>query len=139
MSSGSELAKLLLLVACILGVLQGLLTFIGGITACFDRNKDVIFKSYCSSMSSIGEIQTVSCLEAQLPPRSSSRTIQEIAGNHIVTTARLIRQIEVGLRESIRIVRFIRMTMMMIILACQEVIPLNLLCLLLLYVVFFGL
>lgn len=35
------LLKKLLLVACILGVLQGLLTFIGGLVACFDRDKDV--------------------------------------------------------------------------------------------------
>eukprot|EP00826_Nyctotherus_ovalis_P040486 TRINITY_DN39_c0_g3_i1.p1 TRINITY_DN39_c0_g3~~TRINITY_DN39_c0_g3_i1.p1 ORF type:complete len:128 (-),score=16.13 TRINITY_DN39_c0_g3_i1:47-430(-) len=35
------LLKKLLLVACILGVLQGVLTFIGGLVACFDRNKDL--------------------------------------------------------------------------------------------------
>lgn len=35
------IAKKLLLVACVLGILQGLLTFIGGMITCFDREKDV--------------------------------------------------------------------------------------------------
>jgi len=39
-----------LVTAGILGILQGLLILIGGIMACLDRNKHVIFKSYCSSM-----------------------------------------------------------------------------------------
>jgi len=54
----SDLAKKLLLIACILGVLQGLLTLVGGIIACFDRNKDVIFKSYCSSIRKIATLST---------------------------------------------------------------------------------
>lgn len=38
---GFDLNKVLLFVACGCGVLQGLLTFIGGIIACFDHNSDV--------------------------------------------------------------------------------------------------
>ena len=122
-----ELVKKLLLIACILGVLQGLLTLIGGITACFDRNKDVIFKSYCSSMTSMSTIGPLaaltvltgmSSLEVQNSPRSGSRKIQEIARKEIVATARLIRRIEVGLRDSIRIVRLLRIKLIMI--ALQE-------------------
>lgn len=36
--------RVLLLIACMLGVVQGLLTLIGGIITCFDRNKDVKLK-----------------------------------------------------------------------------------------------
>jgi len=58
----------------------------------------------------------------------------------IVTTARLIRRIEVGLRDIISFVSLKRMTIsIMMRIAFQERMPINLLCLLLLYVVFFGL
>jgi len=131
-----ELVKKLLLIACILGVLQGLLTLVGNIIACFDRNKDVIFKSYCSSIRKIERVPTR--VKAQNGPESSSRVIQEVAVNKIVTTARLIRRIEVGLRDIISFVRMLRRTIMRRI-AFQDMIPINLLCLLVLYVVFFGL
>jgi len=131
MGLSNELIPKLLLLACILGVLQGLLTFIGGIIACFDRNKDVTFKSHCSSMKAL-----ITKRELIMEPYSLPRRVQ-IAIQKIVTIARLIRQIEVGLRDIISFVSLKRMTMMMI--AFQEVMPINLLCLLLLYVVFFGL
>ena len=126
----SGLVKKLLLIACILGVLQGLLTLVGGIIACFDRNKDVIFKSYCSSMTPMIRIFLVTVIS-----RSSSR---ENLASHQTVNAILKRWIEVGSRESISGVRIVRM-MRMVRDALQEVIPFSLLCLLLLYVVFFGL
>ena len=143
MGLNTELIRKLLIVACIFGILQGLLTFVGGIIACFDRNKDVIFKSYCSSIRKIARVPTR--VKGQQRPGSSSRKVQ-IAIQKIVTIARLIRQIEVGLRESISIVSLKRITItitimirILVVIALQERIPINLLCLLLLYVVFFGL
>jgi len=50
MASDNEGAKTLLLIACIFGALQGLLTLIGGIITSFDSDKSVVFKSYCSSI-----------------------------------------------------------------------------------------
>jgi len=53
-SNGKEILysdiKKALVIAGMLGILQGLLIFIGGIIVCLDRNKDVILKSYCSLM-----------------------------------------------------------------------------------------
>jgi len=46
----SGLVKKLLLIAFILGVLQGLLILVGNLIASFDRDESVIFKSYCSSI-----------------------------------------------------------------------------------------
>jgi len=43
MKFDKELLKKLLLVAGALGAFQGLLTFIGGLVACHDRNNDVLF------------------------------------------------------------------------------------------------
>ena len=37
------LLKKLLKIAAVLGVVQGILTFIGGIIACFDKSSDVLF------------------------------------------------------------------------------------------------
>ena len=133
MGLSHDLIKKLLILACVFGVLQGLLTLIGGIIACFDRNKDVIFKSYCRSMKRV-----LTKRELIMDPYSFSRMTSFLAIHENVTIARLLRRIEVGLRESISIVNLLRRKMMRTI-AFQEVMLINLLCLLLLYVVFFGL
>ena len=59
MASESKGAKILLLIACIFGVLQGLLTFIGGFITSFDSDKNVIFRSYCSSMMRFSDMHGV--------------------------------------------------------------------------------
>jgi len=59
MASDNEGVKILLVIAGIFGVLQGLLIFIGGIVTSFDSDKDVIFKSYCSSMMTLSDIHGV--------------------------------------------------------------------------------
>ena len=146
----SGLVKKLLLIACILGVLQGLLTLVGGIIACFDRDKSVIFKSHCSSMTPMMDLKILDRIR-QMVTGTLTRRILKIVGHRSVN-ARLIRRIEVGLRESIKIVRILRilrtnimvrmvvrvMLRVMLRVALQDIMPLNLLCLLLLYVVFFG-
>ena len=68
--------------------------------------------------------------------RSFSR-ILDIAGQEIVN-AILIGQIEVGLRDSMIIVRMNRARMRARMVALQEVMPISLLYLLLLYVVLVG-
>jgi len=76
-------------------------------------------------------------VQAQNGPESIST--EEFA-KHQVVVAKLKSGIEVGSRESIsgaRIVRIVRRTIMIRI-VLQEVIPLSLLSLLLLYVAFFG-
>jgi len=87
--------KKALVIGGMLGVLQGLLIFIGGMIACADRNKDVIFKSYCSLMVMNGRIHFIS---------GSVSRISEIAV-HQIAYALLIRQIEVGSRDSITFVQ----------------------------------
>jgi len=48
--ASDDCAKILLIIAGVFGLLQGLLTFIGGLATAFDSNKNVVFKSYCSSI-----------------------------------------------------------------------------------------
>jgi len=138
----SGLVKKLLLIACILGVLQGLLTLVGGIIACFDRDKSVIFKSHCSSMTPMMDLKILDRIR-QMVTGTLTRRILKIVG-HWSVNARLIRRIEVGLGESIKIVRILRIFgilwvgRVMLRVALQDMMPFNLLCLLLLYVVFFG-
>jgi len=99
----SGLTKKLLLAASILGVAQGLITFIGGITTCFDRDKNVIFKSYCSSiegLSTVAEFRNIPC--------TISRVLQDNAVHKEGVDAILLGRIEVGLRDSISIASLLK-------------------------------
>jgi len=121
--------KRTLIVAGMLGIVQGLLMLIGGILVCFDRNKDVIFKSYCSLI--VMNLWLINGIQDFIS--SSLSRISEIAV-HQIAYALLIRQIEVGSRDSMTFVKVWNP----VIVALQELMSTSLLCLLLLYVVFFG-
>jgi len=123
-----------LLVAGMLGIVQGLLMLFGGIIVSLDRNKDVIFKSYCSLI--VMNLWVINGIQDFIS--SSVSRISEVAV-HQIAYAILIRQIEVGSRDSITFVQLqcsrVEGTDMV---AIQQVMPISLLYLLLLYVVFFG-
>jgi len=126
--------KSLLPIAGILGVIQGLVIFIGGLIIAFDRNERVIFKSYCSSINTFIDLYLMNGRNYFI---SGSDSTLDIAGQEIVH-AILIRQIEVGSRDSMIIVMINRARMRARTIALQKVIPLSLLYLLLLHVVLVG-
>ena len=127
--------KSLLPIAGILGVIQGLVIFIGGLIIAFDRNERVIFKSYCSSINTFIDLYLMNGRNYFISGSRSAAV--DVAGQEIVH-AMFILQIEVGSRDSMIIVMINRARMRARTIALQKVIPLSLLYLLLLHVVLVG-
>jgi len=127
--------KSLLPIASALGVIQGLVIFIGGLIIAFDRNQRVIFKSYCSSILNFMDLYLMNGRNYFISGSRSAAV--DVAGQEIVH-AMFILQIEVGSRDSMIIVMINRARMRARMIALQKVMPLSLLYVLLLHVVLVG-